>query len=158
MKKLLFTVCALLSLACRGADHTPTHMIIEFDDNTNVAMALGSKPQVLFGDNMMLSLDDGTGAAPAKHPFSSLKAIRLGIPVHASVDEISFTDPAIIHSRNSIILSNFPAGTPVAIYSIAGQKMLHAVTDGDVTLIDCSQLTSGAYIITASGKSIKFIK
>ena len=153
MKKLLFTVFALLSLTCRGADKAPTHMIVEFNDNTSVSFPLESRPQVTFGDNMMLSLN-GT----EQRRFSTLSAIRLGIPGESSVDEIGVAAPGIIPSRDSIILSNFPSGTPVAIYTIAGQKALQSATDGDVTIIDCSQLTHGVYIITASGKSIKFIK
>lgn len=158
MKKLILSLSALLTLAFAKAGDVPTHMVIHFNDGSNVAFALDNKPSVTFGDNMSMSLDDGTGSNVADRAFSDLKSIELAVPQGSSASIPETAAGALTPMRDKVVLSGFAAGTTVAVYDLNGREMLRTATCGDTTVIDCSSFTAGVYMLKAADKSIKFLK
>jgi uncharacterized delta-60 repeat protein len=137
-------------------------LLTNYDGSPDTAFAdTGVETTSLPGNQMlqcMVQQPDGRIVAAG---FDEDKMILVRYDISGVLKSDSFSQPLIKvfpnPSTDSVTVTNLPDGTPIAIYSIFGQKLREIVSEGE-TVIDTGYLNAGIYIIQTPNDKVKLIK
>lgn len=149
MRKLLLTTLLLSALlTMRGGDY----LILYTKSGETIGFRLEDKPVMEFADS--------TVTIGNRHfTFDECDKYIIGTEDQLGIMSPEIERIPIVNSDGTIVLPGILSADDISIYDTKGVRYpVRSTITGDNTTIDCSMLTSGIYLLTAEGHTLKFAK
>lgn len=162
MRKKLFTILAMAFglVTSAHADLVPSMSVIDPSGNAILTLPLENVSEIELGDNGVIVKSVETSVEEHVFNYSQFAEIELGEmdPVPTGINDAKVETVARV-SSDLVQLNNASPQADVAIYDMAGRKVLGSITDANGTAtINLSNLSHGAYVIKVNNYTLKFVK
>lgn len=160
MKKIIFTLAAILTMAFSSLAVNYTHsLIINKHDGTDVEYKFTDQPVASFdGNNLKITLNS-TGQT-LFHPISDVANMKFTKYEDTGVESIQpSANPSFGLTKDTLEASGIEAGTQVNVFDLNGAVVAKGIADASgIATLDISALPAGVYAVAAGKHAFKFVK
>lgn len=151
MKKIAFTLWALLVCTMSQASDAAKSLFVTLTDGQKIEFALSDLPDVSFGNDMMKIK---TSKTTYECELWTVKTFTYATAT--SIKGIK-ADTAFSIEDNTLVIDG--TNTQVSCYKANGERVnLPCQTTGNKTLVNINSLKHGVYLIKLNGKVIKIAR
>ena len=130
-------------------------VVVETTDGERMEYLLSDNPRIVHR-NSMVELTSNT--VSVEFPSSNVSKVYLSTTTTA-VEKIKAAEGEIRMFQDVIVMKNFGANEPVALFGIDGSQLWQQLTDGNGQLVvSLNTLSQGIYIFKTNHQSFKIIR